>query len=463
MGEQRSFCIHGHFYQPPREDLFTGKIPQEPGAAPYQNWNERVLDTCYRPNAELRNFSKMSYNLGPTLAEWLAKAAPEVLARIVGEDKVNQAIYGAGNAIAQAYNHRILPLASEADKLTQIKWGVTAFEAVFERQPEGMWLPETAVDVETLSMLADEGIKFTILAPWQVEVLEGHSPYAVALPGGKSMVVFVYHGGLSSTMSFDSFATGNADAFAEFYIKPEIDRYDPDQLILVATDGELYGHHQPFRDQFIAHLMNGAVKGIGLQQTWPALWLKHHDVKGKARIVENTSWSCHHGVERWRNSCGCTTNGVWKSPLKRAFDILNDEIFTDYCALLLAEGIEPLHARNDYIRVALGLTGFDEWLEPIASKELSQAAKMQIHRAYEAQFTCQKMFTSCGWFFDDLSRIEPLNNIRFAACSAALMHKVTGKDYSEGIVPILRESVSEMTKQSAEDEFLSAYCRFLSL
>lgn len=463
MGEQRSFCIHGHFYQPPREDIFTGKIPEEPGAAPYKNWNERVLETCYRPNADLRNFSKMSFNLGPTLTEWLAQTAPEVLARIVAEDKVNQAIYGAGNAIAQPYNHRILPLANSGDKHTQIKWGVTAFESTYDRRPEGMWLPETAVDIETLIMLADEEIKFTILAPWQVEVLEGHSPFTVELPGEKSIVVFVYHGGLSSTMSFDSFATSNADAFAEFYIKPDIDRYSPDQLILVATDGELYGHHQQFRDQFIAHLMNGAVKGIGLQQTWPALWLKHHEVKGKARIVENTSWSCHHGVERWRSDCGCTPSSTWKTPLKKGFDLLNEEIFTDYCALLRAEGIEPVQARNAYIQVALGLTGIDEWLESSSNHELSPASRIQIQAAIETQFTCQKMFTSCGWFFDDLSRIEPQNNIRFAARSAALMREVTGKDYSEGIVPILREAVSVKTGQSAADDFLNAYSRLLSL
>ena len=462
MSDSRSFCIHGHFYQPPREDLFTGNIPEEPGAAPYPNWNERVLDTCYRPNAELRNFSKMSFNLGPTLAEWLAKAAPEVLARIVGEDKVNEAIYGAGNAIAQAYNHRILPLASREDKRTQIKWGAAAFESVFDRQPEGMWLPETAVDIETLSMLADEGIKFTILAPWQVEVISGHSPYTVELPDERSMVVFVYHGGLSSTMSFDSFATGNADAFAEFYIKPEIDRYDPDQLILVATDGELYGHHQPFRDQFIAHLMNGALKSIGLKQTWPALWLKQHEVKGKACIVENTSWSCHHGVERWRNTCSCTKNGAWKAPLKAGFDALNERIFTDFVDLVQSEGIDPVDARNSYIRVALGLTGFDEWLSTMAKKSFSSASRLRLERALEAQFTCQKIFTSCGWFFDDLSRIEPQNNIRFAARSAALMREVTGRDYSEFVLPILKAAVSETTGRSAADDFLSAYRLLLS-
>ena len=461
MSEQRSFCVHGHFYQPPREDIFTGLIPIEPGAAPYHNWNERVMETCYRPNAVLRNFSKMSFNVGPTLSDWLAKAAPDVLARIVGEDQVNHTIYGAGNAIAQPYNHRILPLATAADKRTQIKWGGVAFESVFGRRPQGMWLPETAVDNETLAMLADEEITFTILAPWQVDVVEGHSPYTVELPDGKSIVAFVYHGGLSSTMSFDSFATGNADAFAEFYIKPEIDRYDPEQLILIATDGELYGHHQPFRDQFIAHLMNGAVKGIGLQQTWPALWLKHHEVKGKARIIENTSWSCHHGVERWRNTCDCTARSEWKAPLKRAFDALNEAIFADYSALMRDEGIDPLKARDEYIKVELGMLDFSQWLSEQAGRSINAAEQERIQAVLQVQFISQKMFTSCGWFFDALDRIEPQNNIRFAANSAALMQRITGKEYGEMILPLLREAVSMNTGRSAADDFVSAYQQFL--
>jgi len=463
MSENRSFCIHGHFYQPPRDDIFTGKIPQEPGAAPYRNWNDRVLETCYRPNATLRNYSKLSFNIGPTLADWMAKESPEVLKKIVDEDEVNQAIYGAGNAIAQPFNHRILPLANSADKCTQVKWGITAFESVFGRHPEGMWLPETAVDMETLSILANENIVFTILAPWQVEVIEGNSPYIVELGNGRSIVVFVYHGALSSTMSFDTFATGNADAFAEFYIKPEIDRYNPEQLILIATDGELYGHHQPFRDQFLAHLMNGAVKGIGLKQTWPASWLKHHEVKGRARITENTSWSCHHGVERWQNDCGCTPHGAWKSPLKKGFDALNEDIFADYCILMQAYGFDPIRVRDEYIRVELGLIVFEEWLNNLADHPVRPEEQQKIKCALETQFTCQKMFTSCGWFFDDLARLEPQNNIRFAAHGAALMNEITGKDYSEKVVPLLKEAVSENTKQSAADDFLLAYSRFLSL
>lgn len=420
------------------------------------------METCYRPNTELRNFSKLSFNIGPTLSLWMANQAPEVLERIINEDKVNQAIYGAGNAMAQPFNHRILPLATSSDKRTQIKWGITAFESVFNRQPEGMWLPETAVDMETLEIMADMGIKFTILAPWQVKDVCGQSPYTVELENGRSIVAFVYNGKLSSTMSFDSFATGNADAFAEFYLKPEIDRYNQEQFILIATDGELYGHHQPFRDKFLAHLMNGAVRGIGLTQNWPALWLKKHKVSGKARIVENTSWSCHHGVDRWEKECGCTPGSTWKSALKTGFDMLNDGIFKDYCELMTENGIEPLEARDEYINVELGLVGFSEWLKSQSHKGLNPQESERIRTALAAQFSCQKMFTSCGWFFDDLSRIEPCNNINYAAHSASLMHKATGKDYTGEVLSQLKEAVDRSNQLKAADYFKSAYQRFIS-
>ena len=322
MPENRAFCIHAHFYQPPREDPFTGKIPEEAGAAPFANWNERILATCYQPNVEERNFSQLSFNLGPTLVEWMSQHAPDVLDRIVQEDALNATLYGTGNAIAQPYHHTILPLASNEDKRTQVLWGIAAFNHVFGRAPLGMWLPETAVDYESLRVLASAGIQFTMLAPWQVEVIEGESPYLVELGAGKSIIVFVYHGGLSSTVSFDAFATSNADAFAEFYLKPEIDRFNPNQFLLIATDGELYGHHQPYREKFLSRLLDGSSNGIGLRATYPALWMKNHQVTGRARIVENTSWSCFHGIDRWRTECDCTAGSTWKAGLREGLSLI---------------------------------------------------------------------------------------------------------------------------------------------
>lgn len=462
MPNQRSLCIHGHFYQPPREDPYSGVIADEPGAAPYKNWNEHALQTCYRPNAEIRNFSRLSFNLGPTLARWMQIAAPAVLEQIVKEDALNLALYGAGNAIAQSYNHSILPLANLRDKQTQVKWGITAFESLFQRVPDGLWLPETAVDLETLEVLVENQIKFTIMAPWQVEVLEGQNPYEVKLKNGRSIIVLVYHGGLSSTVSFDTFATGNADAFSEYYLKPEIDPYNPDQFLMIATDGELYGHHQPFRDKFLAHLLNGSVKTTGLQLTWPELWLKQHNVKGKARIIEKTSWSCHHGVERWRAECECAQGSGWKAPLKLAFDQLNDTIYQDFYEVCSNRGIDPVQARDDYIRVILRIVPFADWLFSLVKSDLTEIEIDQMRMLFEAQYASQQMFTSCGWFFDDLSRIEPRNNISYAAHAAVLMNQVTGTDYQAKIVSILTKAVDEKNRLTAADYFKAACNRFKS-
>lgn len=460
MRDNPSLCIHAHFYQPPRKDPFIEEIPDEPGASPYRNWNERILDTCYKPNTELRNFSRISFNIGPTLTKWMSEDAPEVLERIVSEDGVNKAIYGVGNAIAQPYNHSILPLAKAEDKRTQVKWGITAFEGLFDRHPEGMWLPETAVDYETLSVLEENDIQFTILAPWQVQPLEGESPYRIELGGGRSIIAFVYHGGLSSTMSFDTFATSNADAFAEFYLRPEMQREKQHQFLLIATDGELYGHHQPFRDKFLARLLNGASSGIGIKPTYPALWLRQNPVTGKARILENTSWSCHHGVERWKGECDCAPRNTWKEPLRQAFNLLDGEIAVDFYRITREFSMEPYQARDQFIRVVLGELAFEDWLTPISGRVLSCREYKKLSMLFEAQYTCQQMFTSCGWFFDELSRIEPRNNITYAAHAARLMEKITGKDFHTRILPVLKEAVSAKTGLTAADYFLTSYNRF---
>lgn len=460
MTDKRSFCIHAHFYQPTREDPFTGKIPDEPGAAPYANWNERILATCYQPNAKERNFSELSFNIGPTLTKWMSEHAPEVLEQIVREDRLNETLYGAGNAIAQPYHHTILPLAKFEDKRTQIVWGIQAFKHVFGRDPQGLWLSETAVDKETLRILAENGITFTILAPWQIRDGEGESPYLIDLGDGKSIAAFVYHGGLSSTISFDTFATSNADAFAEYYIKPEIDRYNAKQFLLIASDGELYGHHQPYRDKFLARLLDGSSNGIGLRATYPALWLKQNPVKAKAGVIENTSWSCSHGIERWRGECECTPGSSWKAGLRQALDRLADEIDEAFCEIAIAHGLDPYKARDQYITVILGQVSFNDWLQALAGKDFSTIGKNKLATLFEAQKMRQQMFTSCGWFFDDLSRIEPRNNLSYAAHAVVLMESITGKDFHSSIIPVLRGSVDNRTSRTSADIFLEAYQRF---
>jgi alpha-amylase/alpha-mannosidase (GH57 family) len=325
----RALCVHGHFYQPPREDPLTGLIPSESGASPYQNWNERIHAECYRPNAELGNFERISFNIGPTLYSWMQNYDRETCRLIVAQDRSNLRRFGVGNAIAQAYNHTILPLASRADKITQIAWGIADFEHRFGRKPQGMWLPETAIDLETLTILVEHGIEFTILAPWQADCdhLDPTEPYRVALPGGKSITVFFYHRELSTAVSFNPALTTNADAFAQNeisnrYWAEKIERGEP-QILLIASDGELYGHHQQFRDRFLAHLVNGASSHLGIDLTYPALWLKTHPPRRMISLREKTSWSCHHGVLRWMGECGCTPgDGRWKAYLRQSLNRL---------------------------------------------------------------------------------------------------------------------------------------------
>jgi alpha-amylase/alpha-mannosidase (GH57 family) len=249
-----AFSIHAHFYQPPREDPLTGEIPIEKGSAPFPNWNERIHTECYRPNAELGNFAKVSYNIGPTLFSWLEAHHPDTMSKIIAQDQANYLRYGVGNAMAQAYNHSILPLSGYADKQTQVYWGLTEFEHRFGHKAQGIWLPETAVDYETLEVLSQLDVEYTILAPWQAERpdIDPTEPYIVQLPHGRKITVFFYQGDLSGRISFDAGATINADQFAQNLLKPRFNaaksRRGEPQFLMLASDGELYGHHKNHRD-----------------------------------------------------------------------------------------------------------------------------------------------------------------------------------------------------------------------
>jgi len=448
----RALSIHGHFYQPPREDPITGEIPNEVGAAPYNNWNERIHAECYRPNAELGNFEKISFNLGPTLCEWMANHDRPTLRLIAAQDRANVRRYGVGNAIAQPFNHTILPLATYADKVTQIRWGVRAFEHGFGRPPSGMWLPETAVDVETLMILVDHGIQFTILAPWQAEGQnpDPTEPYRVALPNGRSITVFFYHSELSSRVSFEPHATTNADYFAaqevaSRYLSEKMRRGDP-QLLLIASDGELYGHHQSFRDHFLAHLVNGASAHAGITPIFPALWLKQHPPRRTIAISDNTSWSCHHGVLRWCGECACTPDyGIWKMYLRRALDRLAMELDSIYAAAVRPLGIDPLRLRDEYVRVMLGEMTAENLVAQMASRPLTSEQSQRVQRLLAAQNERQRMFTSCGWFFEDFARIEPKNNVAHAAQAVQLTRLATGDDLSGLALEALSHVISHRT------------------
>jgi len=456
----KSFCIHGHFYQPPREDPITGIIPTEPGASPYKNWNERIHAECYRPNAELGNFEHLSFNVGPTLFSWMASHDPVTYRQILSQDQANVNRYGVGNAMAQAYNHTILPLASASDKVIQVAWGIADFKLRFGRKPQGMWLPETAVDWETLEVLAHHGIEFTILAPWQAETenLDPTEPYRVALPNGRSIVVFFYQQELSANISFDPGATADADQFALHslpnYYNREKERNGEAQLLLLASDGELYGHHKPFRERFLAHLLDGASAMAGLTPTFPALWLNSHPPHQMMKIRDDTSWSCHHGVVRWKGSCACTPlDATWKVNLRRALDSLAATLDAVYFEAVYPYISKPRVLRERYIQALLGEITAEELIQGMADRTLTSEQVLRISLLLESQKERQRMFTSCGWFFEDFDRIEPRNNLAYAAQAVRLVRIATGEDLAPQFAADLRKVVSPQTGLRADQVF----------
>ncbi len=438
-------CIHGHFYQPPREDPISDYIPDEIGAEPFQNWNMRILSECYEPNVRKGNFQKISFNVGPTLFRWIEKFAVETNEKLVSQERSNFTAFGVGNGMAQAYNHIILPLANRQDKITQIRWGIEDFRFRFGHDPVGMWLPETAVDLETLEILFDCGIKFTILAPWQVQAEPGEgSPYLIELSGNrKPFIVFCYDQELSTRVSFHPKSTENGDLFLQSVLWSRSAKND--ELILIASDGELYGHHQQFRDLFLSYILDGGGTRHQIDWTYPAKWLLTHEVKHHAKLLENTSWSCLHGTERWKNACGCTPLAHWKLPLRTAFDKIGQIIDQVYMDELSGIFDDPWELRHRYIDVLLGKCSVEALCQEMAVRPLKTEDTPKIDLLLQAQYEKQRMFTSCGFFFDEFHRIEPQNNIAYAAKAIWLIKEATGLDFGSEAMELLRNVRSQKT------------------
>jgi hypothetical protein len=435
--------LYGHFYQPPREDPFTGLIPHEPGATPYENYNEKITTECYRPNADAGNFEHLSFDLGPTLAAWLERAHPDVHSTIVRAAQRHFERFGVPNALAQAYNHTILPLANREDKRAQIRWGLQDFAHRFGHAAEGLWFAETAVDIETLRIAAECGVKYTVLAPWQAaEPIDPTEPYTVALPDRRSITVFFYNGPLSGGVSFDWDTTNNADTFAASYLphhlNPEKVARGEDQLIVVATDGELYGHHKPWRDRFLEHLLNEGARAVGFEVTSLGRYLLNHTPRRTVTLRVPSAWSCAHGVARWSSGCECTEgSSAWKPALRAALDHVAVQL-NDVFAAVGGETLrDPWAARDDYIALRNGwLSGDAFWARHGRSHEmpLSQNARGRAEKLLEAQYWGQAMYTSCGFFFEDLDRIEPRNDIAFARRAISLVYEATGRDLEAAFV-----------------------------
>ena len=368
-----SLVVHAHLYQPPREDPRTGEYPVEPGAAPYHDWNERIAAECYRPIAPL--VERMSYNVGATLFEWLDRRAPDISRAFVDADRASVARYGHGSAIAMPYHHIILPLASRRDQEIEVRWGIRDFERRYGRSPEGMWLPETAMDLETLDVLAAAGIRFTVLAPHQVEIPPPFGQAArVRTSAARSIAVFVYDGTLSHDVAFGALLREPGDWLARLTLAPH-DIAAPICLD-IATDGETFGHHHKRGIEVLEAVLDGA-PAAGLDVVNYATFLARHPPRTFARAVENTSWSCAHGIERWRSNCGCRlvagTSQEWRTPFRKAFDWLRGEI--------------------DLLREKQGVTIPDD--PAVAARD----QRMDWH--------ARRMFSSCAWFFDHFDGVEP--------------------------------------------------------
>lgn len=460
----KHFCVHGHFYQPPRLDPLTGEIPQEFGADPYSNWTEKIYHSCYLPNTLAGNFEKISFNIGSTLTHWMEKYHPETLELIIRQENAAYKRLGGSNSMAQPYFHIIMPLSNRRDKTTLVRWGLRDYERLFGHTPTGMWLPETAVDLETLEVLAEEGMQYTILAPWQAKKadLDISRPYRVELPSSRSIAVFFYNSFLSSEISFNPAATDNADNYVHDWLLPQmaqIQREGP-QFFMAASDGELYGYHQPYRDMFLAHLLDGAVDDAGILRSYPAMWLRDHPLDRSAEIIENTSWSCHHGIERWQDVCGCAPDATWKKPLREFLSSLCEAIDKVYEELASKFVSDPWEMRDDYAQVITHKTTLNEFVQSQAKKNLSIEETSLLKYLLEAQHERLRMLSSDAWFFYDLDRIEPLNALKYAAHATYLTKLACGHNVSEQFLPTLSHARSRTSSLHGDMAFLSYFYRF---
>jgi len=454
-GNQHYLAIHGHFYQPPREDPFTGALPRERGAEPFRNYNEKIAAECYGPNAELGNFGRISFDLGPTLASWLELHDPATYAAIVEQERGHFERFGHGNGLAQVYNHAIMPLATDHEKRIQVAWGIADFRHRFGHAPDGMWLAETAADSASLGVLLDHDIRYTVLAPWQaVEPIDPSEPYWVRLAVGRRIAAFFYNGELSGRVSFDSTLTTNADVFGLKDLPRHIDRElasrGESQMILIATDGELYGHHLPYRDKFLAHLLEVSAVSRGFEVTSLGRYLAAHPPRREVTLAEATSWSCHHGVNRWRGDCECVDeDGEWKWYLRQALTRLAARIDTLYEPAARKLLKDAWIAEEEYIWVRLGAVSRDDFW-----KRHARSVKHGKRRAFallETQYYRHLMFSSCAWFFEDLDRIEPRNAIGYGLRALREAERIHELDLLTAYAGDLRSARSAESGRSGAD------------
>jgi alpha-amylase/alpha-mannosidase (GH57 family) len=475
-------CVHGHFYQPPRENPWLESVEMQDSAAPYHDWNERITYECYGPNARARllhgdgrierivsNYSRMSFNFGPTVLMWMKEKQPEIHEAIVNADKKSRERFsGHGSAVAQCYNHMILPLANTRDKHTQIIWGIRDFEFRFGRKPEGMWLAETAADNETLDVLAQHGIKFTILSPYQasrVRPLDGKSdwqdvngarvnpsvPYLVKLSEGRSLAVFFYDAPVSQAVAFEKLLV-NGERFAGRLMGAFDDSRDHDQLVHIATDGESYGHHFQYGDMALAFALHEIEKNEQIKLTVYGEFLEGHPPTQEAEIHQGSAWSCSHGVGRWKEDCGCNSGGhggwnqKWRTPLRNAMDWLRDKLAPVFESRGKEFLKDPWRAREDYINVILNRSpeNIAKFFSEHATRHLTENEQIIVLRLLEMQRHAMLMYTSCGWFFDEISGLETVQVIQYAARALQLASELCDENLEPGFLEILEQAKSNI-------------------
>ena len=519
----RFVCIHGHFYQPPRENPWLEEVEIEDSAYPYHDWNERITAECYAPNAASRildsnkriidivnNYARISFNFGPTLLTWLEHNQPEVYLAILEADKDSiKRFSGHGSAIAQVYNHIIMPLANYRDKRTQVIWGLKDFTFRFRRRSEGMWLPETAVDIETLEILAEQGIAFTILSPKQAsrikpihdsrwtDVSTGNIdcslPYLCRLPSGRSIVIFFYDEIIAQEVAFSTLLE-NGEGFANRMMH-SFSRYQKqDGLLSIASDGETYGHHHRFGDMALAYAFHYLESRNLARITIYGEYLSSYPPTHQVEIIENTSWSCPHGVERWRNDCGCCTRGSsiqmtpphppgspspikdtppneksceiisqqkWRAPLREAMDWLCQKLAILYADRMNVYVSDPWKAREDYIDIILDRSAgnIESFFSNHAVRTLSKEDKVQVLKLLEMQRNGMLMYTSCGWFFEDISGIESVQVMRYACRAMQLVRELGGVDPEPEFIHILKKAPGNVPEQGSGAQVYKNFVR----
>jgi len=487
---KKYICIHGHFYQPPRENAWLEEIEVQPSAYPYHDWNERITEECYAPNTHSRilnggekiidivnNYARISFNFGPTLLSWMEQRARETYDGIIDADKKSLELYdGHGSAMAQVYNHIIMPLANTRDKETQIIWGLYDFKKRFGRDAEGMWLAETAVDHETLELLVKHGVKYTVLAPNQAKRfkkigdekwtngIDSNYHYKCNLPNGESITLFFYDGDRSQAVAFKGILD-DGKKFAEELISGFKDT-EENQLVHIGTDGESYGHHHKNGDMALAYCLRYIENNQLAEITNFSKYLSEYAPTREVEIHENSAWSCAHGVERWRSDCGCHTGGEpgwtqqWRQPLRDALDNLREQlahVFEQETEPFLSN---PWEVRNQYIEVIFNRSkqNIKKFLAEHVPQRLDDRTSTKIIRLLEMQRHVQLMYTSCGWFFNELSGIETVQILQYASRAIQLADSESSGRLEEGFLNDLSKANSNIIEMGSGKDI---YNRFI--